>query len=182
MDDFDRSFEYFEQHSSVSPFDSVKRHEESDFDPSFSSFNFSATFSHEETEEEIFNDEESDRNVFRGQQGGQQADIRIHEQVSALYDDFSQDGAIAVTGTIYLQTPLQSLSLNLKNTRYIQRIEERANLCQLSPQKKHGVTTRNLKVQLQEKGMASIAEIPIANFYCVAKARPVPLVRHDVSS
>lgn len=132
--------------------------------------------------------------------------VRIHEQVSALYDDFSQDGSIAVTGTIYLQTTLPSLVLYLKNAKYIQRIEERDKVSKLvlvasgvgggstasgltqAPDdfSQDGwtttMTTRALKVDLPPPalGMMSPAaptEIPVANFYCIAKARPVPLVR-----
>jgi hypothetical protein len=141
--------------------------------------------------------------------------VRIHEQVSALYDDSSQDGSIAVTGTIYLQTTLPSLVLYLKNAKYIQRIEERDNVSQIvlapsgvgggstapdnfssqdgwtttmSGTMANGTTamlTRALKLDLPPPpalGMMSAAaaapkEIPVANFYCIAKARPVPLVR-----
>lgn len=183
MDDFDRSFEYFEKHSSLSSFHSkatntsLQRDEENEFDPSFASdaFSFSATFSHEESDREIFQAANSELNAFRGKEG-KQVDVRIHEQVSALYDDLSQDGSIAVTGTIYLQTALQSLRLDVKNTQYIQRIEGRDDVCQLL-QRGVDVTARGLRVELPKKGMATLTEIPIASFYCVAKARPVPLVR-----
>jgi hypothetical protein len=143
--------------------------------------------------------------------------VRIHEQVSALYDDSSQDGSIAVTGTIYLQTTLPSLVLYLKNAKYIQRIEERENVSQnvlatsgvgggstapdnfssqdgwtssaaASANSTTTMMTRALKVDLPPPpalGMMSAmapTEIPVANFYCIAKARPVPLVRMKESS
>jgi hypothetical protein len=103
-------------------------------------------------------------------------DVAFHEQLAATYDDFTQDGAISVTGSIYIRTAATApfdLTIN-DDTESIITIEPLDTVCK---QVKNKSTSRILRVEL--KSSRPKEEILIANYFCGPKLRPVPLVRID---
>lgn len=111
-------------------------------------------------------------------------DVAIHEQMAATYDDFTQNGAITVKGSIYIRTAATT-SFNIiihDDIQNIQRIEPISPICQQLQHRKDktssatsGNTTSILRVELKSSSRPK-DEILIANYFCHPKLRPVPLV------
>jgi hypothetical protein len=80
-------------------------------------------------------------------------DVAVHEQLAATYDDFTQNGAITVKGSIYIRTAATTFEVTIK--------DEKAK-------------ARTLHVELKSSHPKD--EILIANYFCTPKLRPVPLV------
>lgn len=99
--------------------------------------------------------------------------ILIQEQVSAVYDDFSQEGSVAVSGSILVRSDdAKRFSLVVNDAEHsIQRVEALG-----ANEHVQDVTGgRELLVNLEDcKGSEDVS---IANYFCVPKLRPVPLVR-----
>ena len=99
-------------------------------------------------------------------------DVAIHEQMAATYDDFTQNGAITVKGSIYIRTAATTFDVTINDDALsIQRLEQIESICK---QRKDKTKTRTLCVQL--KSSLPKEEILIANYFCTPKLRPVPLV------
>lgn len=109
--------------------------------------------------------------------------IAIHEQLSAMYDDFSQEGAIAVTGSVHVKPTKElksSFCLVLKEvSANIQKLELKDKLCEdISDKARDNViypSDRILRITLNPKDTDE-EDVLIANYSCVTKLRPVPLV------
>ena len=111
-------------------------------------------------------------------------DVAIHEQMAATYDDFTQNGAITVHGSIYIRTAATTLEVTIQDDEQcIQQWEPMESICRVQPQssKSHhknsssNNSTTTLRVEL--KSSRPKDEIRIANYVCSPKLRPVPLVR-----
>jgi hypothetical protein len=103
-------------------------------------------------------------------------DVAIHEQLAATYDDFNQDGAVSLTGSIYVRTANAKpfdLTINDESDSII-RVEPRAPICL---QEEHKSCGRILRVELKKSRAND--ETLIANYFCGPKLRPVPLVSID---
>lgn len=109
--------------------------------------------------------------------------VTMHEQLSAMYDDFSQEGAISVTGSIHIKPSREINSpfcLIIKEASgNVQKIEHNESCCQDISEKAYdnGVyqSDRVLRIQLNPK-VEDEDEILVASYSCVTKLRPVPLV------
>lgn len=104
-------------------------------------------------------------------------DVALHEQMAATYDDFTQNGAITVKGSIYIRTAATTFEVTINDdTQSIQRIEPIEPICK---QRKDKTSAGTLRVEL--KSSRPKDEIHIANYFCNPKLRPVPLVRICIS-
>jgi hypothetical protein len=163
-EDFDRSFDFFNEGD-----DPWKEASKQALDTTFDSdvFEFSATSSFEGQEEETGSIFFPDDPFLAS--SPIKVRVAIHEQLSAMYDDFSQEGAITVTGSIHVKVAESvpfSLVLN-DSAENVQRIEELPDVCSVD-------NMRVLQVKLDPTH--ALEEIPIANYFCLPKLRPVPLV------
>lgn len=117
--------------------------------------------------------------------------VFVHEQVSALYDDFSSEGSVSVTGSVRIKasssssrassndnTESSTIFLRLKDPHScLQRVQQGDDVsCQLT---RDDQGQRSLRIKL-EKSQAS-REVHVADFFCVASLRPVPLVSCQVA-
>ena len=114
--------------------------------------------------------------------------IALHEQVTALYDDFSTEGTVKVTGSIWIQpnpdgegagenmaergSP-STLLLKIKDpSSCLQRLQQLDDaFCKLT---RDDQGQRSLLVTLDP--VQQSREVHIADFYCSTTLRPVPLV------
>lgn len=175
--DFDRSFELFEKNKDIS-----FALNETNFDDSFDSagYHFAATTLVSET---CFDDESQlDRSMLFPNDPFQPSRdveeiirVAMHEQIAAMYDDFSQDGSITVTGSIYVKATMDvPFTLQLQDELLnLQRVEPYPG-CQLV---RDDLGNRILKVELTKSKL--FREVCIADFLCIANLRPVPLVRYN---
>lgn len=183
-EDFDRSFEFFEKQQKAG----TTREKDVSFcdefgggialDTTFESnlFEFSVDEcslqdDHTENRSTIFSDD-----IFEQYQETT-VQVAVHEQLSAMYDDFSQEGAITVTGSIHVKTPkVTPFTLVLRDEAHIvQRVEVfvASEVCELLQDGAVG-GDRQLRVNLHES--QSNEEILIAKYFCLPTLRPVPLV------
>jgi len=170
-EDFDRSFDFFNEKDD--PWKEASASSKQALDTTFDSdvFEFSATSSFGGQEEETGSIFFPDDPFMECSPIKAWVRVAIHEQLSAMYDDFSQEGAITVTGSIHVKaSECAPFSLVLKDTtENLQRIEEQVpGVCSVD-------NKRVLRVKLDSTH--SLQEIPIANYFCLPKLRPVPLVR-----
>ena len=101
--------------------------------------------------------------------------VAIHEQLSAVYDDFSQEGSISVTGSVHV-TSSSSTPMNLKlydELLAVQRVEPLAQVCKTV---KHMSNNREFLIEVN--ALNSKEGVLIANYCCDPKVKPVPLVRN----
>jgi ribosomal protein L24E len=99
-------------------------------------------------------------------------DVAVHEQVAATYNDFTQNGAITVKGSIYIRTAATSFELMINDeSQNIQQFDPIESIC---TQKNDKAKNKILRIEL--KSSLPKDEILIANYFCTPKLRPVPLV------
>jgi len=185
-DDFDRSFELFEQQQKTDNHehqlkDTSFATNETSFDTSFDSagFEFSAEPS------TLFPDDDIDgallfpADPFQADRQVDVVHVALHEQISALYDDFSQEGSVTVTGSIHvIMATNQPVTLRLiDETQQLQRVEQLDDsVCRML---RDDEGNRSLRVQLDQAKLFS--QVHLADFVCVAALRPVPLVSEKLS-
>jgi hypothetical protein len=166
-EDFDRSFDFFSEIEN-DPWKSFDTNADSHF------FAFSpTTVNNDETtdEDDAFCFFEDD--VFQEKS----IPLAIHEEVSAMYDDFSpSQGGISVRGSIALKN-IHHNKIHLQkkfrlvwkgSVQNIQRIEPVSDICQIE---------EDGRISVQLKADQSEDEIVLANYFCIPELRPVPLVR-----
>jgi hypothetical protein len=166
-DDFDRSFDFFAEieHDPWKSFDT-------NVDSHFFAFSPTTVNDDEATEQGaafcLFEDD-----VFHEKS----IPIAMHEEVSAMYDDYSpSQGGISVRGSIYVKSIQRHKSRLEKkfqllwkgNVQNIQRIEPVSDLCQIE---------EDGRISVQLKPDQSEDELVLANYFCISELRPVPLVR-----
>ena len=168
--DFDQSFEYFggeKEEGVLDGFAADKGRVDETFDSSIFEFSVAESSLLGEITETLCLDYPEQKPEITAVR------VSVREQISAMYDDFSQEGAITVTGSIHVKssTTLTPFRLVLRDKgQNVQRIEA-LGLCEHL----HGAAgDRELLIKLQKS--QSNQEFPIANYFCVPKLRPVPLV------
>lgn len=176
--DFDRSFDYFEIRDGATKNESFLGDEAAGGGETL----FDATLENDHFEFSVA--EKSLPDAFTGAKAtnfpdflGQQLDpstvyVAAHEQISAKYDDFSQEGTIAVTGSIHVRAATENpftlvLRDNAQNIQYIEGV----GACVIS---QSAAGDRKLRVDLLEAQLNE--DVLIANYFCAPKLRPVPLV------
>jgi hypothetical protein len=143
-------------------------------------FEFSVADSsvHEDKNDEAKSSWFPDFSILQEDQAPQQQQakvhVAIHEQLSAIYDDFSQEGSISVTGSILVKSAtMTSFDLTVNDeVKYIQRIEPFETVCKLG---RYSTKDRELLIKLNS--LRPNEEFLVANYFCTPKLRPVPLVR-----
>jgi hypothetical protein len=111
--------------------------------------------------------------------------VAIHEQLSAIYDDISEDPACQVEGSIHVKPSAEMgnspFSLVLRDLMgHLKNVKDRTDFCQdvtdkVSRQGLHK-SDRVFRVMLPPNVLAN-GEVPIAKYICSSRVRPVPLVR-----
>jgi hypothetical protein len=181
VDDFDRSFDYFVKHHVGGKVDSfLDDFAGSGQDPANAAFDgdvfqFPATASSPDSDQhQLFQSLQFAAFPDPSQLEGNTpiVYVAIREQLSAMYDDFTHEGSIAVTGSICVKsTQTKRFHLVVKDEESnIQRLESiRSQKSVLGESGK-----RELRVDL--KGTKPLEEVLVANYFCSPKLRPVPLV------
>lgn len=111
--------------------------------------------------------------------------VYVHEQLAALYDDVSNESAVGIEGTVYVQamgrssTPFCIVVRDL--LEQIERIEEQADVCynitdRVSLKGLHHAD-RVLRITLNSSSTSPFRETIVLKYVCVPTLRPVPLVR-----
>jgi hypothetical protein len=166
-DDFDRSFDFFASHAASESFQNT----------TIDSDNFQYSVTKQEPvfdkQNILFPDFESD---FFSLSTSSTVRVAIQEQLSAMYDDFSQEGSITVTGSVHIlpTTNATSSPLNLlikDSDDCIQRVEDASENCQTNDS---GNGTFTLRVNCSD--LSSQQETRLVNYFCAPKLRPVPIV------
>jgi hypothetical protein len=101
--------------------------------------------------------------------------VNVCEQLSAMYDDLSQEGTVLVTGSICVQSTEKGKRFKLileDDALNVQRIE---STHAAKSDSRSTRTSREILVDLQNA--KSSDEVLIAKYFCSHKLRPVPLVR-----
>jgi hypothetical protein len=183
VDDFDRSFDYFVKDHVGGKVDSfLDDFTGSGQDPAHAAFDgdvfqFPATASSPASDQhQLFHPLQfaafpvSDPSQLEGD--APVVHVAIREQLSAMYDDFTQEGSIAVTGSICVKSA-QTKRFHLvvkdeeSNIQRLESIRSQKNVLGESGK-------RELRVDL--KGTKPSEEVLVANYFCSPKLRPVPLV------
>lgn len=192
-DDFDRSFDFFENNgegsSSEGPW-TEKNWKSNPADTSFDTdiFEFTATLSNQYGSEDhgsqtsIFPEDPFSAS-FEKPTKVDTIQVAVQEQLSALYDDVSSEPTCQVEGSIYVKSrsqmegipfciTLRDLMVNLN------RVEATEDLGQDVSDKisRKGLhrSDRVLRVRLPPE--SGEGEMRIANYFCSSTLRPVPLV------
>jgi hypothetical protein len=100
-----------------------------------------------------------------------QVQVSLHEQLSATYDEFSQEGSISVSGTVHVKST-NATSFNLifnDDAKCIQRIEPVESICRPT-------STSSQEVQIELHPLHENEEVLVATYMCDSKLRPIPLV------
>lgn len=112
--------------------------------------------------------------------------VYIHEQLAALYDDVSKEGAVSIEGTVYVQATGRSpFCIVLRDLlEQIECVEEQAEVCinitdRVSSKGLHHAD-RVLRIALDTA--SPFRETIVLKYVCVPTLRPVPLVRFDSSN
>ena len=104
-------------------------------------------------------------------------DVALHEQMAATYDDFTQNGAITVKGSIYIRTAATTFDVTINDDiQSIQRIEPIEPICKQQRKGKTTITAGTTTLRVELKSSRPKDEILIANYFCNPNLRPVPLV------
>ena len=98
--------------------------------------------------------------------------VSVHEQLSAIYDEFSQEGSISVAGSVYVKSVSAASFQILFNddAKCIQRITPVESICRPMVSNEPG-----LHVELHP--LHSNEELLVSTYSCDSKLKPVPLVR-----
>jgi hypothetical protein len=181
VDDFDRSFDYFVKDHAGGKVDSfLDDFAGSGHDPAIAAFDgdvfqFPATASSPVSDQhQLFQSLQFAAFPDPSQLEGNTpiVHVSIREQLSAMYDDFTQEGSIAVTGSICVKSA-QTKRFHLvvkdeeSNVQRLESIRSQKNVLGESGK-------RELRVDL--KGTKPNEEVLVANYFCSPKLRPVPLV------
>jgi hypothetical protein len=98
--------------------------------------------------------------------------VSVHEQLSAIYDEFSQEGSISVSGTVHVKSA-SALSFQLAfddDEQVIQSIEAVESICGPASPKADPLH----RIELHP--LHANEEVLVATYVCEPKLRPVPLV------
>lgn len=128
--------------------------------------------------------------VVEDEKGAIAVQFILSEQVSAMYDDFSQEGAISVTGSIYMKKAIVMIQNNSNNetlcivlkdvSTNVLRLDLVESICEDISEVAYdnGIYTsdRVLRINLNSNNVVGDEDILIANYSCIPKVRPVPLV------
>lgn len=98
--------------------------------------------------------------------------VSVHEQLSAIYDEFSSEGSISVSGTVYVKAA-SAISFQLTfddSEKLLQSIEVVESICGPTKSK----TDPILRIELHP--LHANEEIMVATYTCETQLRPVPLV------
>jgi len=199
VNDFDRSFELFEHGNVEASFNNTQ---ETSFDTSFDSlgFAFSAAIATTVVNDDEDDDPTLDRSMlfpedpFFSEPGAtsttpHQVDavrVSLQEQVSALYDDFSQEGSVTVSGEIHVKAAsTDPITLKLidkgNNLQRVQLLDQHDH--STADTSSNGVScqlvrdddgVRILRVQLDKAKL--FRDVHVADYFATTTLRPVPLV------
>jgi hypothetical protein len=191
-EDFDRSFDFFEGDGpDKTAWKDLSWTKNTSHETSFEStlFEFSATSGQqpEAFPEPVFFPEDpffdgknvSTHHAGDNKGGVSKVHVAIHEQLSAMYDDFSQEGSISVTGSLRVKptVPVQgTFFLTLRDQQHqIHKLEPiESGVCKdVTGKTNRGGSNRVLRVTLDS---STSEETPIATYSGVSKLRPVPVV------
>ena len=115
--------------------------------------------------------------------------IIIQERLSAMYDDFSQEGAVTVTGSVHVALPSTNkphkqqqqqqeqvpYRLVLQdNAHRIHRVQEQKEVCK---RRANANGQRVFEILSSSSSETSTDPTLVLHYFCVPKLKPVPLVR-----
>lgn len=164
-EDFDRSFDYFATHQGG---------KEDSFQDEFADQTFVETDLFEfSAAESSFAEDDMGKHLSEQPVETTTVRVAVHEQLAALYDDFAQEGAMTVTGSIHVKaaavTPFSVLLRDKEQNVQSFEVAGVVSECKLD-----ATGGRELIVELQESQLNH--DIPIASYVCAPELRPVPLV------
>lgn len=108
--------------------------------------------------------------------------IVIHEQLTAMYNDFSQDGEISCVGSIFVHPApalASSFCLVVKDMlSQVQKVDINNDVCEEISTTPSNCGIRNSEqiIKLTLNKNLDGRDILVANYSCISQLRPVPLV------